>query len=394
MICGADVRSALKLRTIGDDADAVHVAEDTLFRTRLEGFAAAAHRIVPLVLYLVAPLALAATFLGMVARDGRLGGDFRYVFWQAGRDVLHGRTPYPPLDASVLAERASYVYPPIVAIALAPFSLLPAGVAAVFMVLLTALSIAATLWVLDVRDWRCYGVLLASPVVLTCLETAALSGFLALAIALAWRTRARGPASPILIAVAITTKLFLWPLLLWLFVVRGLRCAIATGSAALLLVLAPWLLGFPGLRSYPTLLWMMTEAEGAHAYTPRTLAHSLGASWGAAEIIAIALGGTLIALAIYWSRHPDADRRTLGLTVLASLLLSPLVWAHYLLVLLPVMATASKRLSAVWFCPLGLWFAGGTWGTPSSLQIVVSLAVMLLATLPALRGTKPLVAGC
>jgi hypothetical protein len=355
---------------------------------RAGGLADAAGRILPLVAFLLAPLALAGAFLWMVISDGLLGGDYRYVFWQAGQDVLHGRTPYPPLDPSLLAHRAAFVYPPIVAIALTPFSLLPVWVATVLMVLLCAAAIACSLWVLDVRDWRCYTVVLASPAVLACLQTAAFSGFLALAVALAWRHRARGWTTPVLLAVAITAKLFLWPLLLWLVIVRGLRCGVATGAGVLALIFAPWLLGFPGLEDYRQLLSLLTDVEGAHAYTPRALAHSLGAGWRVSEAVALVAGGGVLLAALALRRGADAHRRTLALTVLASLLLSPLVWAHYLLVLLPLLALASRRLSWAWFVPLGLWFAGGTWGTPSSTEIAVSLAVMVLAAAAVFQSSR------
>jgi hypothetical protein len=62
--------------------------------------------------------------------------------------------------------------------------------------------------------------------------------------------------------------------------------------------------------------------------------------------------------------------------LIAALLLSPIVWSHYVLVLLPPIAIASRRLSAVWLVPWGLWLAGGTWGTPSSAEIAVALAVI------------------
>ena len=82
------------------------IASPTGARARAGGLADAAGRILPLVAFLLAPLGLAGAFLWMVISDGLLGGDYRYVFWQAGQDVLHGRTPYPPLDPSLLAHRA------------------------------------------------------------------------------------------------------------------------------------------------------------------------------------------------------------------------------------------------------------------------------------------------
>ena len=104
---------------------------------------------------------------------------------------------------------------------------------------------------------------------------------------LPWRgaTGARGLATPLLIAAVIAAKLFLWPLLVWLAIVRGTRCAVLTALAAVGVIVAPWLAGFPGAREYLPLLSKLTELEGAYAYTAalaralagRRLAHGRGA---------------------------------------------------------------------------------------------------------------------
>ena len=189
--------------------------------TRASGLASAARTLVPIVLLGVVPVALAAYFLAAVVPRDALGLDFREAFWPAAHAVLHGSNPYPALDSPALAERMAYAYPPIVAIVLAPFGLLPVGLATAIAMLATVAALVGALWVMGVRDWRCYGASLASPVVLVCIQTAALSAVLALAVALAWRHRARGLATPLLIAAMIAAKLFLWPLLVWLAIVRG-----------------------------------------------------------------------------------------------------------------------------------------------------------------------------
>ena len=355
--------------------------------SRASGLASAARTLVPMVLLGVVPVALAAYFLAAVVPRDALGLDFREAFWPAAHAVLHGNDPYPALDSPALAERMAYAYPPVVAIVLAPFGLLPVGLATAIAMLATVAALVGALWVMGVRDWRCYGASLASPVVLVCIQTAALSAVLALAVALAWRHRARGLATPLLIAAMIAAKLFLWPLLVWLAIVRGTRCAVLTALAAVGVIVAPWLAGFPGAREYLPLLSKLTELEGAYAYTPRSLALSLGAASRVAEACAIAAGAIAIAAAVAIRGRVDADRRTLALTLLAALLLSPIVWLHYLVVLLPPMALASRRLSPIWLVPCGLWLAaGGTWTGPSSIQISVSLVVMVLVAVLVVRS--------
>jgi hypothetical protein len=352
------------------------------------GLARAARTLVPPVVFGLLPLALMVLYLVLVARRGVFGYDFRHSFWPAGHAVLHGHSPYPPVDAHVLGKRTAFVYPPIVAIAMAPFALLPVGLATVIAVILTAAALPATLWVLGVRDWRCYTVSLACPPMLACIQTAAISAPLAFLIALAWRRRATGWGTPAWVVVMIAAKLFLWPVLIWLALVRGIRCALLTAAAAAAVVLVPWLLGFPGERQYPRLLSMLTDIEGSHAYTPRSLALSLGAGTRVAEAVAIMAGGAVLLIAVVLRNRPGADRRILALTLLAALLLSPIVWSHYALVLLPPIAIASRRLSAVWFVPWGFLFAGDTWLRPSTREISVALLVMALTTVLVLRRPR------
>jgi hypothetical protein len=345
---------------------------------------------VPIVLLGVLPIALAAYYVAAVVPQGSLGLDFRASFWPAAHAVLHGTNPYPALTARALADREAFVYPPLVAIVLAPVGLVPVGVATYLAVVVAGVALAATLWILGVRDWRCYGVCLASPAVLASIQTASLSPLLALGIAIAWRQRAHGRTMPLLIVVVIVAKLFLWPLLLWLAIVRGVRTALLAGVAAVVLVIAPWLLGFPGARAYPRLLELLTRVEGAHGYTPRALALSLGAGTSVAEMVAIVAGGSVLLLAISIAIRggESVDQHALALTLLAALLLSPVVWAHYFVFLLIPVAIAHRRLSVAWFALWGLWFAGGTWTQPSTLQIGASLAVMALATLGAMTAAR------
>lgn len=277
---------------------------------RGRGLVGAAGRLVPIVFLGVLPVALAAYYLAAFVPHHDLGLDFRDAFWPAAHAVLHGHSPYPALDSPALADRMVYAYPPIVAILLTPLGALPVGLATTIAVTTTVAALGAALWVMGVRDWRCYGISLASPVVLGCMQTAALSGVLALGVALAWRHRAHGPATPLLIVAMIAAKLFLWPLLIWLAIVRGTRTAALAALGAAAVIVAPWLAGFPGGREYPSLLARLTELEGAYASTPRSLALALGAGPRVAQGCAIATGLAVLLLAVAVRNQAHAHRRT------------------------------------------------------------------------------------
>jgi hypothetical protein len=90
--------------------------------------------------------------------------------------------------------------------------------------------LAAALWLLDVRDWRIYGLMGLWPGVIAAVQTGNLSIPLTLLVALAWRNRDRTWAPGLFIGAAIALKLFLWPLLVWLLALHRYRAA-ATGAA-------------------------------------------------------------------------------------------------------------------------------------------------------------------
>src|SRR5439155_9136456 len=72
------------------------------------------------------------------------------VFLRAASDVLHGRSPYG-FDAD-----QTYAYPPLVALLVAPLHSLSVGWSMAAWMVLSSVVLAASLWLLGVRDWRCY----------------------------------------------------------------------------------------------------------------------------------------------------------------------------------------------------------------------------------------------
>ena len=109
--------------------------------------------------------------------------------------MLDGRNPYPPPTAAGVAPGDRFVYPPPVALLLLPFGLLPFGVAAALITVVLLAAVAATLAVLGVRDWRCYGAAYLSIPVLHDVRLGALTPLLALGLALVWRWRSEARAS-------------------------------------------------------------------------------------------------------------------------------------------------------------------------------------------------------
>jgi len=361
-----------------------------LTRRRDGGLGSAARDVARVTLFGVLPVALAVAFLALAAHD-QFAFDF-HQFWQGGRDVVHGVSPYPALEAVKAADGPAlgpegiqdvfrFPYPAPAAVAMAPFGLLPFGVAAGLLTVLLAAATGLTLRVLDVLDWRCYGVALASVPVLQSLRLGALTPLLALALALAWRFRDRRWVAASALAAAIVLKLFLWPMLLWLVVTRRARTALATavvvaGSS----VLAWAAIGFAGLRNYPALVSELSAAVQEKGYSLVALGVAAGLPPDVARFAALAGGAVALGVVLLVGRR-HGDRAAFVAAVGASIALTPIVWLHYFMLLFVPIAIARPRFSPLWALPLAFWITpfpesdGQVW----RIVLVVGVAVVALA---------------
>jgi hypothetical protein len=299
--------------------------------------------------------------------------------------VLHARSPYPPPDAVAIADAKQLVYPPLVAYLFVPFALVPYALAApiYFFVLLAALP--ATLYLLDVRDWRCYGAVLLWYPLAGSLGVGAISPLLALLVALVWRFRERARLTAVVAAAAIAAKLFLWPLPLWLAATRRWRGALLTGAATVAVFLIPFAgLGMSTLLGYGNVLRKLNDVFGPTSFSGVVLLRAVGVAHTHALIAVVLVGGALL-LAM---RRTD-DRAALTLAILVSLLVSPIVWMHYYVLLAVPIALARPRLSVLWFLPLGYWLAPGLESEGKLWRLVVGIGVTIAIAMLAAQSSSP-----
>ena len=333
----------------------------------------------------------AVASLGGSARPG----DFNYVFLAAGDDVLAGRDPYDDPDTYHGPPQAPYAYPPVLAIAVTPLAVLPEEVHDVFVpgVLFTLLLIAATiaaLRLLEVLDWRCYAVALLSPATLESFEYGAIGPVLLLLIATTWRWRDRAGVVAGSSSGLIVLKLFLWPILVWLVLTRRIRAAVLSGATAFVLAALSWIvIRFQGLGDYPRLLRKLVDVEGENSYSAYAILKTLGVPGVATQALLIAGGAVLFVAMWRIARAPELsrleqDRRSLTLAVAAALLLTPIMWLHYLVLLLVPIGLARPRLSPLWFAPLALtvfelldWYRGWPQGDAKALASVAAVVAVV-----------------
>lgn len=280
------------------------------------------------------------------------------VFLRAGDHVLAGQSPYPNPDT--FAGEANYVYPPTLALLMTPFSALPEHYAVTLYMLLSIAAIILAIRVLGVRDWRCYPVALLFPVVHESLRNGTVGSFLLLLLALLWRYRDRAVVAGTAAALAVILKLFLWPFVLWLAFTRRLRATVVAVGVGIAIALASWaVIGFAGMSDYARLLELVADRESESSFSIIAVGSLFGLPYREASLVALTGGATLVAIAWRVARSAtpplDQDRASLCLVLAASLALTPVVWLHYLILLIVPIALARPRLSALWFLPLTLW---------------------------------------
>jgi hypothetical protein len=325
----------------------------------------------------------------LVADVGHHESDFA-TFWQSGRDVLHGRSPYPQLQTlprhAGPASFAPFVYPPLAAVAMIPLSVLPYSVALYVFILVDLAAVALALRLLGVADWRCYGAVYASAPVYAGTGLGAISPLLLLGVAALWRYRDRAVVAGALVAGVATAKLFLWPLWLWLVRTRRFAAAAVAAVVSVVAVAGAWAtIGFAGAREYPKLLGRLTSLVGPESYSPYALGRSLGLGGGTAQAAAYLVALAAIALAAW--RLSDS-RRLLSAAIAISLIATPILWPHYLVLLFVPIALARRSFSPLWLAPLALWVDSSAWSSGSTTRIVGLLAIAA-ATLTYASAPRP-----
>jgi len=320
------------------------------------------------------------------SRADAVAFDFR-VFYDAAEAVLRGESPYQSPDDPTAVVARGYVYPPLTALAAVPLTLLSAVSAGLLVMALLVVAALAVLYVVGVRDWRCYGLALLWPPVISAIQTGSVTILLALGAALAWRFRDTARATSASLGMTLAVKTVLWPLVVWLAATRRFAAALLSLAIGLALALASWaVIGFAGLREYPDVVRRLQDAVELDAYTTYVVGLDAGLPSVAARTIWLALGLAVLALVVVFARRGD-ERSSFLLALGAALALSPIVWLHYFALLLVVVAVAQPRLNLVWFVPLAMILTPGS-GHPTPFETALTLAAAALTIALAVRASR------
>jgi alpha-1,2-mannosyltransferase len=331
--------------------------------------------------------------IGLFGATGseKLGHDFRAAYFPAAEAIRDGESPYATPDDT--EWWLPYVYPPQLAMAVLPTTALGKDLAALLAVLACIGAVSLALALVGVRDARCYAAVVLWAPAWNAFEMANVSALLALGLALAWRFRITVWPLATTLGLAVSTKLFLWPVLVWA-VVRGrgkaAALAVAIGAAV---SLATWAaIGFDGFASYPD---QLDRIDSQSSYSIRAMAVELGYTETVGTIVMALVGGALLVATVSLGRRGD-DVRAFTCVIAASLALTPVVWQHYLVLLVVPLALSRPRFGAIWLLPALLWLsprAGNGEGLEPFLPaIVATILLVVLLTRPSPRPERAVAA--
>lgn len=305
------------------------------------------------------PTAITIELLAAFARAGHFAVDFHYSYWTGARDVLRGHSPLPPPRADAPAHASQYPigpYPAPVPVLFIPFALLPLYIASPLFTGLLVIGLLWSLYVVGVRDWRCYGIVFAWAPVFAGLQAANISVVLTIAIAGIWRFRERPSIAGLVLGVAMALKLFAWPLAVWLVATRRISAAALAFVSAALITVGSWsVVGLSSMLNYPHVLTVYSRYYDRIAYTPFVLFTKLGISDAWSRGAAILMVVLAVAAMIVVARRQQTDDTSFALGVFAALIGTPIIWLHYFCLAMIPLAIFRPRFGLAWILPAALW---------------------------------------
>ena len=318
------------------------------------------------------------------------------AYLAAARRVSEAGSPYQEVALSGPyrpGPHGLYMYSPTLAVGLTPLAAADVDDGAPWWFLAHVLALAAACALMPVKpEVRLLGfaAVAFSFAVTRDMALGNVSVPLLLPMSMAWRWLDR-PLGQIAMAVAISVRPTLGILLIWQLLRRRWRAVAWTlGAGLALVILTLPFVGVGGYLDYITVLRNMTDVTGVpFNHDLSSVASDLGASERVATMAllagyAIGIGAMLLSL--------RRDRETgFMVTLMASLLLAPLLWDHYLaMLLLPAAFLAGRGQPWALLLPFASWLPvldeSRTWLYP--LIVIVAMLLPFLAHDPRPAGAE------
>ncbi len=301
--------------------------------------------------------------------------DFRHAYWSAGYRLLHGGDPYAWTSAQI-HESIAFVYPALSVIVYAPFALLSPGLGS-FLFTFACIGFALlTLRVLDVGDWRVYSIVCLWVRVFIAWQTANETIFLVFGPACLWRWRDNPKVAAIIAAVEISLKPLMWPLAIWLLATRRWRASWYALGLGITLNLAAWsVIGFGEIHAYLNASAMDADAAWRTGFGVAAFLGHLGFGRSVGDAATMLAACAFIAATAYAGFVRRNDLQALILMIALVFAAAPMLWNHYLALLLVPMAVLRPRLDWLWTLPACMW-AVAVNNKVDTLQLVLVIAIV------------------
>jgi hypothetical protein len=279
-----------------------------------------------------------------------LGYDYQ-AYVGAARRVLDGEPLFDPA-VDVAGGFAIFLYPPPFALAMLPFALLPDDPGTWLWEALTIAAFLGGVAILPVRAIVRWSIVLLGALdwpLLYAIKLGQVGPLLFLLFAIGWRWRDHAVAVGAVIAAGTLVKV--QPILLagWAILTGRWRAAVLGGGLILVAVaVSVAAFGVEAWSDYVALLGRVNAPiTTPHNFTVGAIAYQAGLSADAAGWLQLAASVAVLAVVVI-TILTASDEVSYLATVVASQLLSPLLWDHYaLLLLLPV----------AWLLERGQWWA-------------------------------------
>jgi alpha-1,2-mannosyltransferase len=301
----------------------------------------------------------ACTTLAALSVAGATLGYDAAAYLHAADRLLAGRPLYDA-TVDVAAGFGVYLYPPPFALAAVPFMLLPAWLGLwAWVATMVAAFLAGTALLpvrVSVRWWIVLLAALSFPF-LYAVKLGQVGPLLYLGFAIAWRWIDRASATGFAVAAGALSKLQPALLFGWMVATRRWR-ALAVGLAAVALAagVTTAVAGTAAWSDYLALLGRINKPiTTPQNLTIGAIAYRSGVGMDVATVIQWAsLAAVVVVTGFAWLRRDAVTGFVVG--VVASQLLSPVIWSHYaMLLLLPVALLLQRRHWWAVAIPLVTW---------------------------------------
>jgi len=274
------------------------------------------------------------------------------VFLRAGYAAVHAQQIYPSPRSPAVYSGSSFVYPYFSVWPFMALAAMSAGSSTtLFFCVCVCAVLVACLAGAKGDPWPAM-LTLCTAFTITGLQLGALSPLLFVGAVFLWRLRDRPILFALLAAPVIACKLFLAPLLVWLLLAHRYRVFAYASASTLALLALSFALGPIGPAPYLQLLSQLGAHEAPSGFGLVGALMNVDLGSGAADAAAVAVALALLFAAHLHFRRTHDERVCFCAGIVAALILTPVLWSHYLILLSAMLLVLGARRR--WFVILVL----------------------------------------